>query len=300
MSWGHVEGASRSCGQHENGRTMIEMSNFTFTYREGNSPVVSDINLVIPDGAFVGVTGAAGSGKSTLTYAMNGIIPHCYPGDFYGAVRVEGLDTCETALTDLSRVVGSVCQDIDSQIVTSIVEDEILYGLENFGVPHDQIEDRLVEALQDMGILDLRHRVIDSLSGGQKQKVAIASVMALKPKVLVLDEPTAELDPASSIGVFDLLARYSREHGTTVVVVEQKIALLSRYADMLVIVDQGRIRFADTPEAVLQHSEDLLQIGVNCPRSTTLMNRLARAGLYDGPVCRDVEQACNALLEVVA
>ena len=118
--------------------------------------------------------------------------------------------------------------------------------------------------------------------------------------MLVLDEPTAELDPASSVGVFDLLTRYAREHGTTVVVVEQKIALLSQYADMLVIVDEGRIRFADTPANVLAHSDELLAIGVNCPRATTLMNRLSADGIYAGPVCRNVEEACDALLGVVA
>ncbi len=279
---------------------MIEIRNFSFTYRESADPVVQDINLRIPDGAFVGITGAAGSGKSTLTYAMNGIIPHCYPGDFYGSVVVEGLDTCEASLTDISQVVGSVCQDIDSQIVTSIVEDEMLYGLENFGVPHAEIDARVDEALTDMGIADLRDRVIASLSGGQKQKVAIASILALKPKVLMLDEPTAELDPASSLQVFQLLERYAREHGTTVVVVEQKIALLSQFADMLVIVDDGRIRFADSPANVLAHSDELLEIGVNCPRSTTLMNRLAADGLYAGSVCRNVEEACVALAEVIA
>lgn len=281
------------------GLEMIEIKNFTFTYRESSEPVVRDINLSIPEGTFVGITGAAGSGKSTLTYAMNGIIPHCYPGDFYGSVTVDGRDTCETSLTDISQLVGSVCQDIDSQIVTSIVEDEMLYGLENFGVPHDEVEARVEEALADMGIADLRDRVIASLSGGQKQKVAIASILALKPKVLMLDEPTAELDPASSLQVFQLLARYAREHGTTVVVVEQKIALLSQFADMLVIVDNGSIRFADTPTNVLAHSDELLQIGVNCPRSTTLMNRLAADGLYAGPVCRNVEEACYALMGIL-
>ena len=230
---------------------------------------------------------------------MNGIIPHYYPGDFYGSVTIDGHDTCETSLTDVSQIVGSVCQDIDSQIVTSIVEDEMLYGLENFGVPHDEIDARVEEALTDMGIADLRDRVIASLSGGQKQKVAIASILALKPKVLMLDEPTAELDPASSLQVFQLLARYAREHGTTVVVVEQKIALLSQFADMLVIVDHGTIRFCDTPSNVLAHSDELLEIGVNCPRSTTLMNRLSADGLYAGPVCRNVEEACNALLEIL-
>ena len=279
---------------------MIEIRDFSFTYRESAAPVVEGVNLSIPRGAFVGITGAAGSGKSTLTYAMNGIIPHCYPGDFYGSVIVDGIDTCTASLTDISRVVGSVCQDIDSQIVSSIVEDEMLYGLENFGVPHGEIETRVARALEDMGIADLRDRVIASLSGGQKQKVAIASILALEPKVLVLDEPTAELDPASSLQVFALLARYAREHGTTIVVVEQKIALLSEFADLLVIVDSGKIRFADEPASVLAHSEELLALGVNCPRSTTLMNRLAGAGIYSGPVCRDVEGASNALLEVIA
>ena len=279
---------------------MIEIKDFSFRYRESDQLVVRDINLSIPAGAFVGITGAAGSGKSTLTYAMNGIVPHWYPGDFYGEVIIDGMDTCDTGLTDLSRVVGSVCQDVASQIVCNVVEDEILYGLENFGCERDQMEQRLTQALDDMGIADLRDRTVDSLSGGQLQKVAIASILALRPKVLVLDEPTAELDPASSLSVFKLLARYAAEHGTTVVVVEQKIALVSEFASMLVVVDEGQIRFADEPRAVLAHSDELLGIGVNCPRSTTLMNRLGKAGLYHGGVCRNVTEACAALKEVVA
>ncbi len=279
---------------------MIEIENFTFRYREGAQPAVSDVNLSISDGAFVGIIGAAGSGKSTLTYAMNGIVPHCYPGDFYGSVRVGGLDTCECELTQVSRMVGSVCQDIDSQMVSTAVEDEMLYGLENFGVPKPEIEPRVADALDAMGIADLRSRAIDSLSGGQKQKVAIASILALRPRVLVLDEPTAELDPASSVAVFDLLARYAREHGTTVVAVEQKIALLSEYADMLVVMDGGRVRYAAPPAEVLSAPGDLLALGVNCPRSTTLMSRLHAAGVYAGPVCRNVSQAVRALESLLA
>ena len=278
---------------------MIEISQLSFRYREGAGPILKGIDLSIPDGAFVGVTGAAGSGKSTLTYAINGIIPHCYPGDFYGSVRVDGLDTCEASLTDISRLVGSVCQDIDSQMVSSVVEDEVLYGLENFGVPKTEIPARVDEALAAMGIAELRDRSIAELSGGQKQKVAVASVLALKPRVLVLDEPTAELDPASSVAVFDLLKRCSVEHGTTVIVVEQKIALLSEYADTLVIVDEGEIRFCGTPHEVLEHSDELLEIGVNCPRSTSLVNRLRARGLVCGPAVCTVEDAvcaCEGLL----
>ena len=278
---------------------MIELKNFSFQYREDEAPAVAGVNLRIPDGAFVGVTGAAGAGKSTLTYALNGIVPHCYPGDFYGSVLVEGLDTCEVSLTDISRLVGSVCQDIESQFVASVVDDELLYGLENFGVPHDEVEPRIVEALDAMGIAELRERPIASLSGGQKQKVAIASILALKPRVLVLDEPTAELDPLSSVGVFDLLARYAREHGTTVVVVEQKIALLSEYADLLVVVDRGRIAYAAPPAEVLEHADELLELGVSCPRATTLANCLRARGLYAGPVCKNVDEAVEAVAAVV-
>ena len=116
---------------------MIDIQDLVFCYKGSDAPAIHDITLQIPDGTFVGVTGAAGSGKTTFTCALNGIIPHCYEGDFYGAVCVCGLDTVQTRLTDISRLVGSVCQDVDSQMVSSVVEDEMLYGLENFSVPRE-------------------------------------------------------------------------------------------------------------------------------------------------------------------
>lgn len=279
---------------------MIEIKDLAFRYKGCNSPTISEITLTVPDGCFVGVTGAAGAGKSTFTYALNGIVPHCYAGDFYGSVVIDGMDTASTRLTDISRLVGSVCQDIDSQMVSSVVEDELLYGLENFAVPREEVEPRMSEALAAMGIEDLRYRPINGLSGGQKQKVAIASILALRPRVLVLDEPTAELDPASSLSVFELLRRFAREHGTTVFVVEQKIALLSEFSDMLLIFEDGRIKFQGTPDQVLEHSRELLEMGVNCPRSTTLVNRLREKGLYKGAAVRNVSQAVAVCEEVLA
>lgn len=279
---------------------MIEIKDLSFKFKEGSEPVIRGINLTIESGQFVGITGAAGSGKSTLTYALNGIVPHWYPGDFYGSVKIDGIDTCDVALTDISCRVGSVCQDIDSQMISSVVEDEILYGLENFGVPKGEIEERVSEVLEGMGIADLRDRAIAGLSGGQKQKVAIAAILAMRPDVLVLDEPTAELDPASSVGVFDLLWKYSREHGTTVIVVEQKIALLSNYCDKLVILENGAVRFDDTPANVLAHSDELLALGVNCPRSTTLVNELRKRGLTRRESVRNVGQAVEVVREVLA
>ena len=145
----------------------------------------------------------------------------------------------------------------------------------------------------------MRYRSIAGLSGGQKQKVAVASVIALKPRVLILDEPTAELDPASSLAVFELLESYARNQGTTVVVVEQKIALLSRFADIVLVLDDGRIRFQGSPPEVLEHSDELLEMGVNCPRSTSLVNRLKQRGLATSSAVRDVDGAvrvCSDLL----
>ena len=278
---------------------MIEVRDLAFCYKGVARPAIHDIHLDIPDGCFVGVTGAAGAGKSTLTYALNGIVPHCYAGDFYGSVRIDGHDTAETRLTDISRLVGSVCQDVDSQMVSSVVEDEMLYGLENFAVPRDEVMPRIDDALCSMGISDLRERSISSLSGGQKQKVAIASILALKPRVLVLDEPTAELDPASSRNVFELLRDCARKAGATVIVVEQKIALLSEFCNMLLIMEDGGIRFQGTPDEVLEHSEELLAMGVNCPRSTTLVNRLRARGLYHGKAVRNVPQAVLACEEAL-
>lgn len=278
---------------------MIEVKDLSFRYRESEAPVIHDINLTIPDGQVVGITGAAGCGKSSLTYMLNGIVPHCYPGDFYGSVTINGVDTCEASLTDISRMVGSVCQDIESQMVSSVVEDEILYGLENFDIPKAEIGARVDEVLEVMGISDLRERSIAGLSGGQKQKVAIAAILALKPAVLVLDEPTAELDPASSYNVFSLLKKYASEHGTTVIVVEQKIALLSDFADRLLVVDNGSIRFDGAPSDVLEHADELLEIGVNCPRSTSISVALRAMGLYTGPVCKNPAEAAMVVKEVL-
>ena len=252
---------------------MIDIQDLTFTYKDESSPALSGITLSVPEGAFLGVIGPAGAGKTTLTRAISGVIPHHYTGDYYGSVRVNGMDTVDTPLTDLSRLVGMVFQDVDSQIISSVVEDEILYGLENFGVPREEIPDRLDFALARVGISDLRERTVASLSGGQRQKVAIASVIALRPRVLVLDEPTGELDPRSSRQIFALLKALNAEYGVTVVVVEQKIMLLCEFADLLAVLDHGKIVCQGKTRDVLIRSDELEALGINCPR-VTLLSRL--------------------------
>ena len=270
---------------------MIQIQDLSFTYKGENQPALQEIRLSVPDGGFLGIIGPAGAGKTTLARAVTGMIPHHYTGDFYGSVTVNGMDTFETSLPDLSRAVGMVFQDVDSQIISPMVEDEILYGLENFSVPREEIPARIEEALQKVGIADLRERTIGSLSGGQRQKVAIASIIALKPQILVMDEPTGELDPRSSRQVFSLLKELNEEHGVTVIIIEQKIMLLCEFARQLAVLSEGRIvRQGDTRD-VLAHSEELEALGVNCPWVTTLSRILGEKTGERQPACINLDEA---------
>ncbi len=270
---------------------MIQIQDFSFTYKSGESPALQEVSLTVPDGGFLGIIGPAGAGKTTLARAVAGIIPHHYTGDFYGSVTVNGLDTVNSSIVDLSRMVGTVFQDVESQIISPQVEDELLYGLENFGVPREEIPRRMEEALAKVGIAELRDRSIASLSGGQRQKVAIASIIALKPQVLVLDEPTGELDPRSSRQIFSLLKELNEEQGITVILIEQKIMLLCEFARQLAVLSKGRIiRQGDTRE-VLSHAEKLQALGVNCPRVTTLSRILSERTGEEQPVCIDLDEA---------
>lgn len=272
---------------------MIEIRDFSFRYRATSDYAVRDANLSVPEGSLVGITGPAGSGKSTLACAIAGAVPHCFAGDFHGSVEVAGIDTVQAALVDIARLVGSVRQDAESQMVLPVVEDEVLYGPENFGIPREEAFVRLDETLAVLGISDLRDREVASLSGGQKQRVALASALVMHPRVLVLDEPTAELDPAGSTAVFALLRRLARDYSVTTVVVEQKIALLSDYADAIAVMEAGRIRLHGTPDAVLVRADELVEAGVNVPRVVSLARRLRDAGVYAGPVRRTVRDAAD-------
>ncbi|MDY4719046.1 MAG: energy-coupling factor transporter ATPase [Collinsella sp.] len=282
--------------------TIIKLDDVSFSYGHEAQNALDHVSLAIEKGEFVGVIGPSGAGKSTLAAVMSGAIPHHYTGQLFGATLVDDRDTCEITLTDISRVVGSVLQDIDAQMVAPIVEDEMLFGLENFGIPHDQIEERISQTLTTVGIGDLRHREIATLSGGQKQKVAIAAIIAMAPNVLVLDEPTAALDPASSTLVFDTLRQINREHGITVVVIEQKVALLSKYCSRVLVMADGKLAFDGEPHQVFAHASELRQMGVDSPRVARIANSLAEVGLLpsDQAPCLNVSEAHQLISSLLA
>ncbi len=278
---------------------MICIKDLYFQYKDSDRFALNNISLQINEGEFVGVIGSSGSGKTTLTNVINGVVPHYYDGDFYGSATVGGLDTVTATPVQLSQMVGSVFQDIDGQMVSSVVEDELLFGLENFGVPRAEIEQRIEDALATVGISDLRYRTIFSLSGGQKQKVAIAAIAALRPKLLVLDEPTGELDPKSSRMIFDMLKKLNSEFGMTILIVEQKIMLLCEYVKRLLVMDQGTVLFDGDVHKVLENSDELRRVGVNVPRVTSLANILRGKGLYSGPQPANVDEAETMVREVL-
>ena len=292
---------------------LLELKDVSFKYVNRNKDdsldsskaqdstfALKDVSLSVESGEFVGIIGPSGSGKTTLASLFSGAIPHHYSGELLGSVKIAGQDTNNLALTNIACLVGSVIQDIDAQMVAANVEDEILFGLENFGVAHSEIPSRIDEALQIVGISDLRNRDLDTLSGGQKQKVAIAAILALKPKVMVLDEPTCALDPVSSKMIFSILKDLNKNFGITVVVIEQKVALLSEYCKRLVVLSNGILSLDLPLPQALKNMDLLYSIGINYPRTTHLVNDLQCENICsksDLPV--SVEDTVNTIVNTI-
>ncbi|MDY4984530.1 MAG: ABC transporter ATP-binding protein [Treponema sp.] len=278
---------------------MINIEQLSFKYTDAKKNALDNISIHIEKGDFVGLIGESGAGKTTLCNCINGLIPHRYTGDFYGSVKIEGQDTFDVEPGKLALKVGSVFQDIESQLVSYFVEDEILFGLENFGVPADQIEQRITSALNALGIGELRHREVSSLSGGQKQKVVIAAILALEPDVLVLDEPTGELDPASSVQIFELLKKLNEEKGITIVVAEQKIMLLCEFVKKLIVLEKGTCVHYGEIRSTLTHQKEMEEAGINCPRVLTLTGRMVEEGLtpkgmkQEDRICLNAQEAAD-------
>jgi len=241
---------------------LIRLREFSFTYNGAEKPALENINLTIEDGQFVLLTGASGGGKSTLCRCFNGLVPHFYGGRISGQAEVQGMDILKHPPRELAARVGMVFQDPENQMVTTDVEREIAFGLENLGYPRNLIARRIEEALDATGIASLRFARHNELSGGEKQKVAIASVLALHPEILVLDEPTSELDPQSAEEVLRLLERLNDELGLTVVLIEQRLDRVVHLVDRMLVMAGGQIIADGTPLEVASGDGDSLGIGL--------------------------------------
>ncbi len=242
---------------------MIEIQGLTYTYPAAPAPALRGINLHVPAGQFCALLGANEAGKSTLCYAIAGFVPHFYHGQLAGTVRVAGIDVPASSMGQLAGTAGLVFANPFNQITGArfTVYEEVAFGLENLGVPRDEIAGRVADILALAGLADLADRSPYALSGGQQQRVAIASVLVMRPRVLVLDEPTSQLDPAGTREVFETLAGIASAGETTVILAEHKLEPVATYADRVVILAEGRLVADGSPAAVLSRP-DLAGLGL--------------------------------------
>ncbi|HJX37037.1 MAG TPA: ATP-binding cassette domain-containing protein, partial [Anaerolineae bacterium] len=231
---------------------MIELRDVTYSYPETEAPVLRDLSLNISEGEFLLVIGASGSGKSTLLRCLNGLVPHFYGGRFRGSIRVAGRDPLARGPRGMSSAVGFVLQDPESQFVVDSVEDELAFAMENHNLEPALMRKRIEEALDQISIAHLRHRKISTLSGGEKQRVAIGAVLTLQPKILVLDEPTSQLDPQAAEEVLTTLQKLNTDLGLTIVLSEHRLERVVQYADrVLYLPGPGQDPLLGSPRDVL-------------------------------------------------
>ncbi|MBR3555679.1 MAG: energy-coupling factor transporter ATPase [Oscillospiraceae bacterium] len=274
---------------------IIQTEKLVFSYepeKEGE-PILKSLDIGIESGSFVAVLGHNGSGKSTFAKHLNGIL---LPTG--GKVWINGMDSAdEEKLLEIRRTVGMVFQNPDNQIVANVVEDDVAFGPENMGVPSGEIRQRVDEALKDVGMYEYRTHAPHLLSGGQKQRVAIAGIVAMRPRCIVLDEPTAMLDPAGRREVLETVHRLNRELGITVVLITHHMDECIE-ADRLIVMSDGEIVADGTPREVFPQVELMRGNGLDVPATVGLLYELKKLG-YDVPLdALTVEECADALYHV--
>ncbi len=269
---------------------LIRFEKVSFSYPGDEDESLQDIDLEIEEGSFVAVLGHNGSGKSTLAKHTNAVLT---PTE--GHVYVGGIDTLdEDRLLDIRRQVGMVFQNPDNQIVSNVVEDDVAFAPENLGVPSAEIRERVDSALKLVGMYEYRKHAPHLLSGGQKQRVAIAGVIAMQPRIIVLDEPTAMLDPQGRREVIATVTKLCRENGMTVLLITHHMEECIG-ADRLVVMSNGHIVADGSPETVFSQVELMEREGLTVPETTRLMYELNREG-FALPLDRLTEQSCAAAI----
>ena len=273
---------------------VISLQNISYTYPDAASPALDGVSLDIMPGSFVAVLGSNGSGKSTLAKHLNAIF---VPAS--GKVLVDGMDTADEAnLISIRRRVGMVFQNPDNQIVANVVEDDVAFAPENLGVDPAEIRRRVDDALRQVGMYEFRMHAPHLLSGGQKQRVAIAGILALGPEVLVLDEPTAMLDPRGRREVISAVETLCREKGITVVLITHHMDEAAR-ADRIVVMDRGHIVMDGTPREIFPQADELRRLNLAVPETVELILRLNAAGMNLPADALSPEECAAAIKEAL-
>ncbi|NLE77748.1 MAG: ATP-binding cassette domain-containing protein [Chloroflexi bacterium] len=257
---------------------LVQIEKLSYQYPSSPEAALRDISLGIPRGQFVGLIGPTGAGKTTLCLTLNGVVPQFHGGRFFGSARVAGMDTLEQPISALARHVGMVFQDPESQILSTSLENEVAFALENARLPREEIRQRVAEALAFVRLEGLEKKRPHELSGGQKQRLAIAAALALRPELLVLDEPTSQLDPVGQDEIFATVARLNREMGITVLLASHAAEALAEYAERVLLLEDGRLADDGPPAEVFQRVPSLLASGLRPPQVTIFYHLMARAG----------------------
>ncbi|MBL9006285.1 MAG: ATP-binding cassette domain-containing protein [Myxococcales bacterium] len=260
------------------GEDVAVLEQVSYQYPTASDCALKDISLRIRRGEFLGIVGATGAGKSTLCMALNGIVPQFYGGRFWGRIRIDGLDTLEHPIASLAQRVGQVFEDPETQLIATSVENEVAFALENQRVPRDEIRLRIAEVLDLVRLSHVRSKSPNALSGGQKQRLAIAAALATRPRLLVLDEPTSQLDPVGAFEIFATVRELNRKLGMTVVLVSHAAEELAECADRIALLSDGRLLTIGATSDVLGDVEMLLAQHVRPPQVTSTFHLLRQAG----------------------
>ena len=252
---------------------IIETKYLTFSYSEGTTAALDDVNIQIREGEFTAILGHNGSGKSTLAKHFNGIL---LPSG--GKVYVGGMDTAEDSqLFDIRKTAGMVFQNPDNQIVATVVEEDVAFACENLGLPWAELRKRVDDALAAVGMTEFANHAPHLLSGGQKQRIAIAGVLAMQPRVIIMDEPTAMLDPAGREDVMNTIKQLNREQGMTVVLITHHMDEAAQ-ADRVIVMKQGRVALDGTPREVFSQVEQMRELSLAVPQTVEILHGLCQQG----------------------
>ncbi len=274
------------------GRVSVE--GLCYSYPNTPDLALRDINLQIEEGEFILLTGPSGCGKTTFCRCLNGLIPHFYSGEMKGDIKIDGLSTRDHPTYELAKHVGLIFQNPDNQIFSLTVEKDIAFGLENMGVPKPKMVSEIDWAMGQVGITSLRERGTHELSGGQKQRLTIASILAMHPGVIVMDEPTAFLDPVGAEKIFNVLKTLNREHGITILLIEHRMDLAVKYCGRIIVFNEGQVVNDGRPRDIFTADETRL-IGVGIPRMVELGRRLRQRG-YQLEIPLDSDEAYASLV----
>ncbi len=281
---------------------ILEVEDLRFKYPTGAEPTLKGLTFQVRPGEFVGIMGPTGAGKTTLALCLRGLIPHAVTGEMQGRVRVAGLDTRENTPAALGEKVGLVFQDPEAQIIGLTVAEDLAFGPENYQWAPEPILAEIPNLLRLVRLEGLQDRETFSLSGGQKQRVSLASALMLRPELLILDEPTSELDPIGKQEVFDAVRRLRDEQNTTIVMIEHAVEPLAEFADRILVMDQGQVVAEGSPRELFRNADLFHRIGgERLPQAAELLYALEQEGLITpaefSPYEQEAVQVLTRLLE---